>query len=150
VRRYSARKDKSLFVIGVEGEPRAEGAHSIEGIQRTGWGQIPHAFPHLIIGFLTSRLEGYLRRFLYLQKKDWFVLQTHFKLDDKIHGVARVHDGVGLRSDCVIGVGREEGIEKLIVRRVVVIFTGIGRDGAETLCDLRRPSNHFLPKCDET
>jgi hypothetical protein len=51
-----------------------------------------------------------------------------------------------LRSDCVIGVDREEGIEKFIIRRVVVIFTGIGRDGAESFCDLRRLRNHFMPE----
>ncbi len=60
---------------------------------------------------------------------------VRFKLDHEIHRVVRVagaQDGVGLRSDCEIGIGREEGIEKFIVWRIVVIFTGIGRDSAES------------------
>ena len=75
----------SLLVIGVEGKLRAKGTHSVEGIQRANRGQIPHPFPHLIICLLASRFKGYLRWLFYLQEKDGFVLQKHFKLDDEIH-----------------------------------------------------------------
>ena len=67
-----------------------------------------------------------------------------------IHRGAGVDDGVGSRSDGVIGVGRGESIQKFIVWPIEVIFTGIGRDGAESLCNLRRPRSHFLPDRHET
>jgi hypothetical protein len=133
VRMYEGRKDTSLLVIGIEGKLRAKGAHSVEGIQRANRGQIPHPFPHLIICLLASRFKIYLPRLFYLQEKDGFVLQKHCKLDDEIHRFAGVDGGVGLRSDSVIGVGREEGIQKFIVWPIEVIFTGIGRDGAESV-----------------